>query len=305
MVTERDDPDTQRVNSNRIRHATAVATTGIALLLAGVVTAGPVAAAVGPPTFSLPNDPTYNSTSYWEGQGYGTCRKDDAPSTPYVLGAAPTGQVWSLIIVKAGGNNLPTANEGWVDPVPGSYAHTSGKSNSHVITCYKPVPPTTTTTTSTTVPSTTSTTSTTTSTTVPSTTSTTSTTTSTTVPSTTSTTTTSTTSTTSSTSSTTVAPTTSTTVAPTTSTTVPSPTVAPATTIRPSTTEASTAQAATAVAAETTVPLQVAGATVTRSGGASLAYTGNSSSLLLVFGGGLLLVGMALLGGATRRRNVA
>ena len=297
MVTERDDPDTQRVNSNRIRHATAVATTGIALLLAGVVTAGPVAAAVGPPTFSLPNDPTYNSTSYWEGQGYGTCRKDDAPSTPYVLGAAPTGQVWSLIIVKAGGNNLPTANEGWVDPVPGSYAHTSGKSNSHVITCHKPVPPTTTTTTSTTVPSTTSTTSTTTSTTVPSTTSTTSTTTTTTVPSTTSTTTTSTTSTTSS--------TTSTTVAPTTSTTVPSPTVAPATTIRPSTTEASTAQAATAVAAETTVPLQVAGATVTRSGGASLAYTGNSSSLLLVFGGGLLLVGMALLGGATRRRNVA
>ncbi|WP_421119270.1 hypothetical protein ACE2AJ_18185 [Aquihabitans daechungensis] len=77
-----------------------------------------------------------NHPSYWEGIGYGTCVKVEAPGTPYTLDAAPAGSAWSMLVVKAGSEsstNDPHAE--YPNPVPGSYYHPSGKAISHIIKC--------------------------------------------------------------------------------------------------------------------------------------------------------------------------
>lgn len=91
-----------------------------------------------------------NHPEYWEDLGYGTCVKYEKPGTPYVLGPAPAGTTWSMLVVKAGSEsstNDPHAE--YPSPVPGSYYHPSGKSISHVIVCSRRGSTTTTTTTST------------------------------------------------------------------------------------------------------------------------------------------------------------
>lgn len=101
-------------------------------------------------TTSLPPG-NVNDPKYWSDLGYGTCTKNDNPSTPYVLANPPSGYVWTLLVLKAGSES---SNSDWLtqipNPQPGTYYHPSGKQLSHVISCKKPQSATTTTATTTT-----------------------------------------------------------------------------------------------------------------------------------------------------------
>jgi hypothetical protein len=119
----------------------------VVLAAAAVATGAPAAAQPG-------GNAQLNQPSYYEGLGYGTCSKTENPSDPYVLGPAPAGSYWSLLVLKAGSE---ASNDDWntmiQNPAPGEYVHPSGKDLSHIIVCFKPgSPPSTTTTTTTTLP---------------------------------------------------------------------------------------------------------------------------------------------------------
>lgn len=136
--------------SGRTGLATARRCRQFAVLVAGALLL--VAASAGP--LGAAGNSDLNQPSYYENLGYGTCTKTDSPSTPYTLGAAPSGRYWSLLVLKAGSAQ---SNDDWntlvPNPAPGQYDHPSGKDISHVITCSKAGGgPATTTTTSTTLP---------------------------------------------------------------------------------------------------------------------------------------------------------
>jgi hypothetical protein len=85
----------------------------------------------------VPFSSAANQPSYWENLGYGTCEKDDSPSTPWTLPTAPVGFTWTLVVVKAGAGN--DANGMFPNPTVGqSYQNCNAKDNSHVIYCKKP-----------------------------------------------------------------------------------------------------------------------------------------------------------------------
>jgi LPXTG-motif cell wall-anchored protein len=103
---------------------------------------------------------TSNDVFYWCAQG-GV--KYEPVSTPFVVPDPPDGYVWTLLVVKAGSDDVghgPGNDAPIVNPVVGqSYSHSTGKRNSHVILCMEPAPTTTVpgSTTTTTVPDTTTT----------------------------------------------------------------------------------------------------------------------------------------------------
>jgi hypothetical protein len=104
-------------------------------------------AALAPSTAGASDFSDKNQPAYWENLGYGTCVKNEKPSTPYVLAAPPAGTTWTMLVVKAGSEsstNDPHAE--YPNPVPGPYYHPSGKTISHVILCSRPGGGTTTTT---------------------------------------------------------------------------------------------------------------------------------------------------------------
>jgi LPXTG-motif cell wall-anchored protein len=82
---------------------------------------------------------TSNDVSYWCAQG-GV--KYEPVSTPFVVPDPPDGYVWTLLVVKAGSDDVghgPGNDAPIVNPVVGqSYSHSTGKSNSHVILCMEP-----------------------------------------------------------------------------------------------------------------------------------------------------------------------
>lgn len=82
-----------------------------------------------------------NHTSYWEALGYGTCVKVENPGgTSVTLAAAPAGQVYTILVVKAGSEqSVENPNLEYLNPVTGTaYASPGGKTVSHYIYCYKP-----------------------------------------------------------------------------------------------------------------------------------------------------------------------
>jgi hypothetical protein len=105
-----------------------------AAVLATALGLSSTAASAAQPLFAQQNNPTY-----WSNLGYGDCFKIENPATPFVLGAAPSGTVWSLLVVKAGSDqSVDTPNDVYPNPTPGTYNHSSGKTISHVILCTRP-----------------------------------------------------------------------------------------------------------------------------------------------------------------------
>jgi LPXTG-motif cell wall-anchored protein len=97
-------------------------------------TSSPTSRSTGETTRSQPFTPTNNDPLTWERAGYGTCTKDDSVAPPYVLGPAPEGSVWTLLVVKAG-----ETDDLHFDPSPTTeYHHSEKDSISHVITCWAP-----------------------------------------------------------------------------------------------------------------------------------------------------------------------
>jgi uncharacterized repeat protein (TIGR01451 family)/LPXTG-motif cell wall-anchored protein len=88
-----------------------------------------------------------NNPSYWETYGATnfdetwTCTKNDAgANSPYVLGDPPAGEVWRLLVVKAGNDH----NDLYFNPTPGQGYVATGQGGggwSHVITCSMTPPP--------------------------------------------------------------------------------------------------------------------------------------------------------------------
>ena len=105
-----------------------------AAVLATALGVSSTAASASQPLSAQQNNPTY-----WENLGYGNCFKIEEPGTPFVLGDAPAGKMWSLLVIKAGSaQSVDTPNDVIVNPNPGSYTHSSGKTISHVILCTQP-----------------------------------------------------------------------------------------------------------------------------------------------------------------------
>lgn len=118
----------------RTRIALGGRTAAVALgLLVTAVVMGSSPAGAAP----SPNNSNLNHPSYYEDLGYGTCTKDDGASTPYSLGTPPSGNYWTLLVLKAGS---ASSNSDWntliENPSPGNYVHPSGKQISHTISCY-------------------------------------------------------------------------------------------------------------------------------------------------------------------------
>lgn len=96
----------------------------------------------GPPTTvpptCLPQDPTYNNPNYFTGPTYGLCTKLEPVATPFVMPVPEVGNVWTLLVIKAGSG--PLANQLVPDPSSDeSYTHSSGHDFSHVIFCQQPL----------------------------------------------------------------------------------------------------------------------------------------------------------------------
>jgi hypothetical protein len=109
--------------------------TGLALLLGALGTQ--VHAGANPP-------PNTNEVAYWCPDGHGA--KYDTTGTSFTVPAPPDGQVWTLLVLKAGSDqSVETGeNETFPNPVVGqTYSHSSGKTLSHAILCYGPAVTTT------------------------------------------------------------------------------------------------------------------------------------------------------------------
>ena len=90
------------------------------------------------PRTTLPQNPTYNNPNYFTGPTYGLCTKLEPVTTPFVMPVPEFGNVWTLLVIKAGSGT--DANELVPDPSSGQpYTHTSGKDISHVIFCQQPL----------------------------------------------------------------------------------------------------------------------------------------------------------------------
>jgi len=89
-----------------------------------------------PPTY-LPQNPIYNNPNYFTGPTNGICTKLEPVATPFVMPVPEFGNVWTLLVIKAGSGTQ--ANQLVAAPAVGqSYTHTSGQDISHVIFCQRP-----------------------------------------------------------------------------------------------------------------------------------------------------------------------
>ena len=94
---------------------------------------------------SWPSTAEANHSDFWEawgaiheGEDDWTCDKDETGSNdPYVLGDPPTGEVWRLIVVKAG-NDINDLH--WNPSSGDEFEHSVQNGWSHVIYCSRPEP---------------------------------------------------------------------------------------------------------------------------------------------------------------------
>ena len=83
-----------------------------------------------------PDHPNSNDPESWEaylGDG-STCEKIEDDTTPFTLGTAPDGYMWSLLIINAGKPG-PGRSEVFENPSPGEYVNSQTEDVSHAITC--------------------------------------------------------------------------------------------------------------------------------------------------------------------------
>lgn len=111
----------------------------IASLAAAVGAAGFISATTANAE-TVPHNPAANQPAYWVSyfnvEGI-ECSKTDPAATPYVLGDAGDDREWFAVVVKAGAGD--DAHEVFRNVTEGqSFSHSTGKDNSHVITCTVP-----------------------------------------------------------------------------------------------------------------------------------------------------------------------
>jgi hypothetical protein len=108
-------------------------------LVAGAAMATMLGVTAGVASAQQPLSAQQNNPDYWSNLGYGQCSKTENPGTPFVLGNPPAGTTWSLLVIKAGSaQSVDTPNDVILNPSPGTYYHSSGKTISHVIVCTQP-----------------------------------------------------------------------------------------------------------------------------------------------------------------------
>ena len=108
------------------------------LLMAAIVGTVAALAFAAPAQAAPPDNAVQNHVAYWEAYTAedDTCFKDELPDgiSSYTLPALPSGQVYTLLVLKAGSGSDANTLIPWPQAdVP--YEHSTGKDLSHAIYC--------------------------------------------------------------------------------------------------------------------------------------------------------------------------